>query len=65
MGHGRTGRLATGFPFTIDPGVYLPAKGGVRIEDTIVVRADVSRADGGRAGRAEILTTTAKELLVL
>jgi Xaa-Pro aminopeptidase len=64
MGHGRTGRLLDRVPVTIEPGVYLPGKGGVRIEDTLVVRAGVSRADAGEAG-PQILTTTTKELLVL
>ena len=62
MGPGRTGRLAERVPVTIEPGIYLPGKGGVRIEDTLVVRADTS---GGAAGPAEVLTTTTKELLVL
>jgi Xaa-Pro aminopeptidase len=52
-------------PVTVEPGVYLPGTGGVRIEDTLVVRAGVSGADSGQAGPAEILTTTTKELLVL
>jgi Xaa-Pro dipeptidase len=30
-------RLAPGMTFTIEPGVYLPGRGGVRIEDNIVV----------------------------
>ena len=64
MGRGRTGRLVDRVPVTIEPGVYLPGKGGVRIEDTIVVRAAASRADGAPEP-AEILTTTTKELLVL
>jgi Xaa-Pro aminopeptidase len=61
LGPGRTGTLAERVPVTIEPGVYLPGKGGVRIEDTLVVRADSSAA----AGPAEVLTTTTKELLVL
>jgi Xaa-Pro aminopeptidase len=65
MGRGRTGRLVDRVPVTVEPGVYLPGQGGVRIEDTLVVRAGVSRADSGQAGPAEILTTTTKELLVL
>ena len=40
-----------------EPGVYLPGKGGVRIEDTLVVRAG--------PGAAELLTTSARDLLVL
>jgi Xaa-Pro aminopeptidase len=55
MGYDRTGRLADRVPLTVEPGVYLPGEGGVRIEDTFVVRA----------GPAQILTTTTKELLVL
>jgi Xaa-Pro aminopeptidase len=65
MSRGRTGRLADRVPVTVEPGVYLPGKGGVRIEDTLVVRVGVSRADPWPAGPAEILTTTTKELLVL
>jgi Xaa-Pro aminopeptidase len=60
IGYGRTGRLVERVPVTIEPGIYLPGQGGVRIEDTLVVRAGP-----GPAGPAEILTTTTKELLVL
>ena len=58
IGYAREGRLAARTPVTVEPGVYLPGRGGVRIEDTLVVR-DVS--DGG----PELLTITTKELLVL
>jgi Xaa-Pro aminopeptidase len=58
MGFGATGKLQVRIPVTVEPGVYLPGRGGVRIEDTLVVR-DV--ADGG----PELLTMTTKELLVL
>ena len=57
MGYGRTGTLVDRVPVTVEPGIYLPGRGGVRIEDTLVVRAG--------AGAAEILTLTTKELLVL
>ena len=60
MGYGRTGRLGDRVPVTVEPGVYLPGKGGVRIEDTLVVRAG-----SDPAGPAQILTTTTRELLVL
>ncbi|CAM5486768.1 aminopeptidase P family protein [Streptomyces tanashiensis] len=43
---------------TVEPGVGLPGRGGVRIDDTLVVRQE---ADGG----AELLTITTKELLAL
>jgi Xaa-Pro aminopeptidase len=56
LGYSAAGTLADRTSVTIEPGVYLPGDGGVRIEDTLVVRAD----DG-----PELLTTTTKELLVL
>ncbi|OPA80464.1 peptidase M24 family protein [Paenibacillus selenitireducens] len=47
--------LQEGVVFTIEPGIYLPNRGGVRIEDDIVVTAD----------GIEVLTTYPKELTVI
>jgi Xaa-Pro aminopeptidase len=60
MGHGKTGRLGDRVPITVEPGIYLPGRGGVRIEDTLVVRVSA-----GTAVPRELLTTTTRELLVL
>jgi Xaa-Pro aminopeptidase len=60
IGYGRTGTLMDRVPVTVEPGIYLPGRGGVRIEDTLVVR------DGpGAAGSHQMLTTTTRDLLVL
>jgi Xaa-Pro aminopeptidase len=55
IGYSRTGKLASRVPVTVEPGVYLPGRGGVRIEDVLVVGA----------GGTGLLTTTTRELLVL
>ncbi|MDQ2706862.1 MAG: aminopeptidase P family protein [Actinomycetota bacterium] len=49
------GRLADGMTVTVEPGVYLAGRGGVRIEDTLVVRPH----------GAKLLTRTDRELLAL
>ena len=59
IGYARTGTLVDRVPVTVEPGIYLPGRGGVRIEDTLVVR------DAGAAGSPDMLTTTTRELLVL
>jgi Xaa-Pro aminopeptidase len=50
-----TAILTAGTALTVEPGIYLPGRGGVRIEDTLVVGPD----------GAESLTTTPRELIVL
>ena len=47
--------LTPGNVVTIEPGIYLPGRGGIRIEDDIVVRTN----------GCEILTTSSKELIVV
>ena len=59
IGYGSTGKLEDRVSVTVEPGVYLPGRGGVRIEDVLIVGA------GAADGAAEILTRTTKELLAL
>lgn len=47
---------------TVEPGVYLAGRGGVRIEDTLVLHED-AETDG--ATRTDLLTMTSKELVIL
>jgi len=49
------GMLPAGSPVTIEPGIYLPGRGGVRIEDTVVVGEGPSRP----------LTTSQRDLVAL
>ena len=46
-------RLRTGMAITIEPGVYIPGRGGIRIEDMVLV------TDTG----CEVLTPLSKELI--
>ena len=50
-----TGIIKPGMSYTIEPGIYLPNVGGVRIEDDIVITED----------GAKILTKFPKELIIL
>jgi Xaa-Pro aminopeptidase len=53
------GTLLADSVVTVEPGVYLPGRGGVRIEDTLVV------ADKTAGKRPELLTQFPKELTIL
>lgn len=50
-----TGKLLARTALTMEPGIYLAGRGGVRIEDTLVVTD----------GSADVLTTATKDLLEL
>lgn len=62
IGATATGTLLGDSVVTVEPGVYLPGRGGVRIEDTLVVPAAGAEADGQTP---ELLTKFPKELAVL
>lgn len=50
-----SGELAENMTLTIEPGIYVPGKGGVRIEDTLLITSGV----------AENLTRLPKDLLIV
>jgi Xaa-Pro aminopeptidase len=55
LGRGQAERLRPGMVVTVEPGVYLPGRGGVRIEDMLLVTG------GGR----DVLTPAPKDLIEL
>ena len=59
IGATSAGTLLAGSVVTVEPGVYLPDRGGVRIEDTLVV------ADENSGHAPELLTRFPKELAIL
>ena len=53
LGKGQKAILAAGSVVTVEPGVYIPGKGGIRIEDDVLVLK----------GGSEVLTTASRELI--
>jgi len=53
LGKGQQERLQPGMVVTIEPGIYVPGKGGIRIEDMVLVTAS----------GCEVLTPVNKELI--
>jgi Xaa-Pro aminopeptidase len=53
LAKGQAERLEVGMVITIEPGIYVPGRGGIRIEDMVVVT---------RSG-CRVLTPVAKELI--
>jgi Xaa-Pro aminopeptidase len=53
IGRRHDGRLASRTTLTMEPGIYVPGRGGVRIEDTLLVTSD----------DPEVLTTMTTDLL--
>ena len=53
LGKKQSKRLAPGMVVTIEPGIYVPGKGGIRIEDMVVVTST----------GCEVLTPVTKNLI--
>lgn len=59
------GTLLAGSVVTVEPGVYLPGRGGVRIEDTLVVASETRETSRTAGANPELLTRFPKELAIL
>ena len=58
------GRLVPRTVLTVEPGIYVPGRGGVRIEDTVLVKSAADTVPGSSApGQPEALTAMTTDLL--
>jgi Xaa-Pro aminopeptidase len=65
IGATSAGTLLAGSVVTVEPGVYLPGRGGVRIEDTLVVACETPKEPETAGQTPELLTRFPKELAIL
>jgi Xaa-Pro aminopeptidase len=65
IGATSAGTLLAGSVVTVEPGVYLPGRGGVRIEDTLVVAGGTPNEPTTARHCPELLTRFPKELAIL
>ncbi len=65
IGATSAGTLLAGSVVTVEPGVYLPGRGGVRIEDTLVVAGGTPKMPETAGQTPELLTRFPKELAIL
>jgi Xaa-Pro aminopeptidase len=65
IGATSAGTLLAGSVVTVEPGVYLPGRGGVRIEDTLVVAGGTPKEPETAGQTPELLTRFPKELAIL
>ncbi|MGC2653419.1 MAG: M24 family metallopeptidase, partial [Mycobacterium sp.] len=59
------GTLRAGSVVTVEPGVYLPERGGVRIEDTLSVPSKTLETSEKPGQAPELLTRFPKELTIV
>jgi Xaa-Pro aminopeptidase len=65
IGATSAGTLLAGSVVTVEPGVYLPGRGGVRIEDTLVVADQTPETHQTTGQTPELLTRFPKELAIV
>ncbi len=65
LARGQAGIIRADMCVTVEPGIYLPGRGGVRIEDSGVVRAFDSVDEDSSGAGYEVLTLTSRDLVEL